>query len=61
MSAITVRKLSKTFLVKEKAPDTTIVVGGAPLTAEFAKKIGADLYSPDPQTALDYLNEKAAS
>lgn len=44
-------------LLKEKAPDTKVVVGGAPLTQEFANKIGADAYSPDPQGALDYLTE----
>lgn len=42
-------------LVKEASPATKVLVGGAPLTAEFAKKIGADLYSPDPQGALNYL------
>ncbi len=41
--------------VRQEFPDTKIIVGGAPLTAEFAKKIGADAYSPDPQGALDYL------
>ncbi len=47
-------------LIKEKMPDTKVIVGGAPLTAEFAKKIGADAYSPDPQGALDYLATVAA-
>ncbi len=42
-------------LVRGEFPQTKILVGGAPLTAEFAKKIGADAYSPDPQGALDYL------
>ncbi|MGE5348469.1 MAG: B12-binding domain-containing protein [Actinomycetota bacterium] len=32
-----------------------ILVGGAPVTADFCKKIGADFYSPDPQGAVDYL------
>ena len=41
---------------KEKYPDIKIIVGGAPVTDEFAKKIGADFYSPDPQGALEYLN-----
>ncbi len=41
--------------IKETSPDTKVVVGGAPLTQEFADKIGADSYSPDPQGALDYL------
>jgi methanogenic corrinoid protein MtbC1 len=42
--------------VKAVSPRTTILVGGAPLTKEFAQKIGADFYSPDPQGAVEYLN-----
>jgi methanogenic corrinoid protein MtbC1 len=43
-------------LIKENAPGTKVIVGGAPLTAEFAKKIGADSYAPDPQGASNFLN-----
>ncbi|MCP4644793.1 MAG: cobalamin-binding protein [bacterium] len=46
-------------LVKEKVPGTKVIVGGAPLTQEFADKIGADAYAPDPQGALDYLTAGA--
>lgn len=46
--------------VREAVPGTTVLVGGAPLTDEFAKKIGADAYSPDPQGALAYLDKKCA-
>jgi methanogenic corrinoid protein MtbC1 len=42
-------------LVKEQVAGTKVIVGGAPLTADFAKKIGADSYSPDPQGALNFL------
>lgn len=42
-------------LVKEQVPGTKVLVGGAPLTSDFAKKIGADFYSPDPQGALNFL------
>jgi 5-methyltetrahydrofolate--homocysteine methyltransferase len=42
--------------IKGKHPNVLVIVGGAPLTKEFAKKIGADTYSPDPQGALDYLH-----
>ncbi|MCX5769959.1 MAG: corrinoid protein [Candidatus Hydrogenedentes bacterium] len=42
-------------LLKEQAPGTRVIVGGAPLTAEFAKKVGADGYSPDPQGAIKFL------
>ncbi len=30
-----------------------IMVGGAPVTANFAKAIGADAYSPEAATAVD--------
>ncbi|MGD9345554.1 MAG: cobalamin-dependent protein [Candidatus Aminicenantes bacterium] len=42
--------------IKATYPEITIIVGGAPITNEFAKKIGADMYSPDPQGALELLN-----
>jgi len=42
--------------IKEKYPDTKIMVGGAPLTMDYCNKIGADFYSPDPQGAVEYLN-----
>lgn len=42
-------------LLKEQVPGTRVIVGGAPLTSDFAKKIGADGYSPDPQGALNFL------
>jgi len=48
-------------LVKGKHPNCKVIVGGAPLTQEFADKIGADSYSPDPQGAVDFLNKKVAA
>jgi 5-methyltetrahydrofolate--homocysteine methyltransferase len=45
--------------VKAKYPDVKVMVGGAPLTKEYAERIGADMYSPDPQGALEYLNAGA--
>lgn len=47
-------------LIKDSVPGTKVIVGGAPLTADFAKKIGADGYSPDPQGALNMMNAWAA-
>lgn len=47
-------------LVRQEVPDTKIIIGGAPVTDEFRKKIGADAYSPDPQGALDWLNKQVA-
>jgi 5-methyltetrahydrofolate--homocysteine methyltransferase len=45
--------------IKAKYPDVKVMVGGAPLTKEYAERIGADMYSPDPQGALEYLNAGA--
>ncbi|MBD3320900.1 MAG: cobalamin-binding protein [Chitinivibrionales bacterium] len=46
--------------IKEKSPQTRVLIGGAPITREFADKIGADCYSPDPQGAANYLSTAAA-
>jgi len=34
-------------------PGTKVVIGGAPVTQEFASEIGADGYSPDAGSAVD--------
>lgn len=47
--------------VRAEAPDTQILIGGAPVTQEFADQIGANSYSPDPQGALDYLETAGAA
>ena len=41
--------------LKAEFPDTSVIVGGAPITREFCKQIGADYYSPLPQEAIDYV------
>ncbi len=38
-----------------------IMVGGAPVTAAFAKEIGADAYAPDAATAVDLARELSAA
>ena len=43
--------------IHEAAPQTKVLVGGAPVTAAYAAKINADAYAPDPQSALRYLAE----
>jgi corrinoid protein of di/trimethylamine methyltransferase len=43
--------------VKEAVPGTIVAIGGAPVTQNFSDKIGADLYSPDPQGMIDYLKK----
>jgi 5-methyltetrahydrofolate--homocysteine methyltransferase len=49
----TVRELRNTF------GGIDIIVGGAPVTGEFAERIGADLYAPDPQAAVRFLADRA--
>ena len=46
--------------IKEVKPEVKIIVGGAPLSMDYSIQIGADYYSPDPQGALEYLNNLAA-
>ena len=54
----TMANMSKTVEeIKNTYPDTKIIVGGAPLSYESAKKMGADSYSADPQGAVTFLNQ----
>jgi 5-methyltetrahydrofolate--homocysteine methyltransferase len=61
MSALlttTMENMKKTvLLIREKYPELKILVGGAPVTMDYCKQIGADFYSPDPQGAVNYLKE----
>lgn len=40
-------------LLKEKGIEAKVMVGGAPITEEYAKEIGASGYSPDAASAVD--------
>jgi len=42
--------------IKEKFPDTKVLIGGAPVTEKFKGQIGADFYGPEPQSVVDFLN-----
>jgi 5-methyltetrahydrofolate--homocysteine methyltransferase len=42
--------------IKTINEEIKILVGGAPLSQEYADSIGADFFSPNPQDALEYLN-----
>ena len=42
--------------IKKASPQTLTFVGGAPLNAEFAKRIGADYYTDKPQDLVEILN-----
>ncbi len=43
--------------IKEKYPDTKVLIGGAPITQDFCTRIGADFYSPNPHETVEYLNK----
>jgi methanogenic corrinoid protein MtbC1 len=54
----TMENMKKIVLaIREKYSMTKILVGGAPVTGEYCKKIGADFYSPDPQGAVNFLKQ----
>jgi methanogenic corrinoid protein MtbC1 len=54
----TMENMKKTVTaIKEMNSASKILVGGAPVTMEYCQKIGADFYSPDPQGAVNYLNQ----
>jgi methanogenic corrinoid protein MtbC1 len=46
--------------IRSKYPEKVILVGGAPLSMDFCKKIGATFYSENPQGAVEFLNKLAA-
>ena len=49
----TVPSMEKTIkLLKEKSPQTAVMVGGAVLTEDYAKTIGADFYGKDAMSAV---------
>jgi len=45
--------------IKNIQPETKILIGGAPVTKKFCDEINADFYSPDPYSAIEYLNNFA--
>ena len=49
----TLPNMEKTVkLIKEKAPDCLIMAGGAVVTEDYARMIGADFYVPDAQASV---------
>jgi 5-methyltetrahydrofolate--homocysteine methyltransferase len=43
--------------IKAVDSSTMVLVGVAPVTADFAREVKADAYYPDPQGALEFLNK----
>jgi methanogenic corrinoid protein MtbC1 len=46
--------------IRKDFKNTKILVGGAPLTMDYCRSIGADFFSPNPQGAVEYLKQFAA-
>lgn len=46
--------------LKTENPSRKVCIGGAPVTQDFCDRISADLYSPDPQGLVEYLNKIAS-
>ena len=46
--------------IKRQYPGVVTFIGGAPVTEEFARKIGADYYTDGPQELVEILNKISA-
>lgn len=46
--------------IKELSPTTKVIVGGAPVSSEYAALIGADAYGKDPQDSVKWLETLVA-
>ena len=58
----TVENMKKTIeLLRAACPDCKIMVGGAVLTAEYARQIGADKYCKDAAESARYAEEVLAN
>ena len=54
----TVAAMEETIrLLRERLPDVKIMVGGAVLTEDYAKQIGADFYGKDAMASVRYAKE----
>lgn len=47
-------------LIKEEGLEVKCIIGGAPITQDFANKIGADGYSPDAASAVELCTKLLA-
>jgi len=52
-----IKNVIEAFKEKDLRDDVKIMVGGAPLTEEYSKEIGADGYSSDAASAVDIAKE----
>ncbi len=54
---VAMKEVVEELQAKGLADDTKIIVGGAPVTQDFADEIGAHAYSPDAASAVDKVKE----
>lgn len=47
--------------LRTKYPECVVIIGGAPITDQFAKEINASGYAPDPQGAIELLEKICAA
>lgn len=58
----TIVSMSKTVQeIRASFPDINIIVGGAPLTSDIAREMGASGYARDPQDAVTWLSSLKAA
>ncbi len=43
--------------IKKAHPSVKVLIGGAPVTDNYCRQIGADFYSANPQGAVEFLNK----
>ena len=43
--------------IKAEFPQVKTFIGGAPVSSDFAQKIGADYYTEEPQRLVEILNQ----
>ena len=43
--------------IKTEFPQVKTFIGGAPVSSDFAQKIGADYYTEEPQRLVEILNQ----
>jgi methanogenic corrinoid protein MtbC1 len=46
--------------IRARHPQQQILVGGAPVSQDFCRQIGASFYAPDPRGAVEHLRTLAA-
>ena len=54
---VEIKDVIDTFKEKGLRDDVKVLVGGAPVNADYAKEIGADGYSPDAASAAELAKE----